>query len=195
MTTCSTCSATLGDRNRSGLCRSCVAKRNNADPSTRAKQIAAVKAHHADPAVKAGYAQRCAERNRNLSDAEREQRRAHGRWLAENVLTRADVRAKTLAPEVRARAGAARSATVLRDIPEAYRDEYRALCRSGNMSAPEAKAAILAQVKSDERARLAAMSPLERQMERLNAGAALVEVKPRRSAEHAMTLGGVVAYL
>lgn len=195
MTCCRTCETALGARNTSGFCRSCIAKRNNADPAMRAKQVAAVKAFHADPAVKAGYAQRRADRNRNLSDAEREQRRAHGRHQAAHVLSRPDVRAKILAPDARSRAGAARSATVLRDIPEAYRDEYRALCRSGNMSAPEAKAAILAQVKADERARLAAMTPLERQLEKVRQGAALVEVKPIRSAEHAMTLGGVVAYL
>jgi hypothetical protein len=55
--------------------------------------------------------------------------------------------AKCQAPEVRKRAGAKASATKLRDIPPAMRDEYKRLIRSKLIPAAEAKQIILDQFK------------------------------------------------
>ncbi len=62
--------------------------------------------------------------------------------------------------------------------PPARLDEYRRAAKS--MGAAEARRIIEAD-----------MTPFERQMARVAAGAKLIEVRPLRRAEHAYTLGGV----
>jgi hypothetical protein len=139
---CLCCSATLGPRNRSGLCRSCVAKRNNADPAIIARRAAAISARFADPAVREAASQRMRKVIAGLAPSEIERRREHGRRQVRNFLSRPEVVAKTLAPEVRARAGRSRSATVLAWCPPEWRDTYRGLTRKGR-PARVAKAMVL----------------------------------------------------
>ena len=130
-------------------CRSCQLAWLNSDPAIRLRQAEAVRAHHAKPEVKLANRERLrtmmAEKMQD--PAEQERRREHGRRQYRDFLSRPDVVAKTTSPEVRKRAGAKRSATVLRDIPPHLRDEYRALTRSGNVNAAEAKQIILDQFK------------------------------------------------
>ena len=76
-----------------------------------------------------------------------ERKREHGRRQFRDHLSRPDVVAKNQAPEVRKRAGAKASATKLRDIPPAMRDEYKRLIRSKLIPAAEAKQIILDQFK------------------------------------------------
>jgi len=92
----------------------------------------------------------------SMADPEQlERRREHGRWLRANVLTRPDVVAKTVSPEVNAKRAASLSATRMRDIPAAMRDEYRRLVVTKKVPAAEAKAIILDQWKKQIAARAA----------------------------------------
>lgn len=185
------CGTSLGLKNKSGLCRSCIAKRHNADPEMQARRKAAIQERFKDPAVRAAYARRIGEHVANMSDEERAARREHGRWMYRNYLSQPDVVAKTSSKDARRRAGISRSDTVLAWCPPAYREQYRALKASGAVKAAEAKVMILDQIKADERARLAAMTPFERQMEAVARGARIVAKPDLRKAAHDFTLGGV----
>lgn len=187
------CGKVLGSKNRSGYCRSCVAKKNNADPAIIAARKAGILRHHADPAVRAASAARLAAHLANMSDDERERRREHGRRMARDVLAKPEVRAVNRSPEVRKRAGAKRTATVLADIPAHLRDQYKALVRSDAARAAEARRIVLEDAAASERRRLAALSPLDRQIERLRNGATLHEKPVLRQADHAFTLGGIAS--
>ncbi len=71
------------------------------------------------------------------------------------------------------------------------RDEYLKLRRQN--PAAEAKRIIMDDLAASERRRLAAMTPFERQMEKVRNGARLVEKFTPRMADHAFTLGGVAS--
>lgn len=184
------CGNPIGPKNRSGLCRSCVAKRNNANPAVVAARLAGIRRHHADPAVKAASAARLAGYYANMSDEERDRRREHGRRMYREVLSQPEVRAKNRAPEVRKRAGEKRTATVLADIPPHLRDEYKRLVRTNNATAAEARRMVLEADAAKERRRLAAMTPFERQMDALARGATLTTKPVMRKADHAFSLTG-----
>jgi hypothetical protein len=198
--TCTTCPRELGPRNKSGLCRSCIAKRNNASPELQQRRKDAITAFHADPTVKAGYRERMRVRNRDLSDAEREKRREHGRRQYRDVLSRPDIQSRTQSAEARAKRGAAVSAAAYRDIPEGQRDEVRRLVRGGMATAAEARAIVAEAVALEkrraltaERERLAALPLVERQLERVRNGATVSDKPDLRPAGHAYTLGGVAS--
>jgi hypothetical protein len=76
-------------------------------------------------------------------------------------------------------------------------EEYRALRKK--IGAGEAKRLILADVAAKiaatEARRVDALTPLQRQLERLHAGAALIERPSFRRADHAFTLGGIASGL
>lgn len=82
-----------------------------------------------------------------------------------------------------------RRASQLAGIPQDRWDEYTGLAR--RMPAAEARRIILADIAATERRRLAAMTPFERQMDRLANGARLVEKPVLRRVEPNYTLGGV----
>lgn len=185
------CGATLGAKNKSGCCRSCVAKRNNADPEIQRRRREAVRAHHSDPVVKAGYRERMRIRNENRSDAEIARLVEHGKRQYREVLSRPDVQARTQSAEAKAKRGRSVSATRYRDVPPEHHDTVRRLVRSNLATAAEARAIVRDQVAATERRRLAAMTPFERQMDRLANGAQLVEKPVLRRAEPDFTLGGV----
>jgi hypothetical protein len=99
-------------------------------------------------------------------------------------------------PEANAAAAAKQSATLRRKREERLawcpldrRDEFHKL--SGVVGVKEAKRVILADLAALEKRRLAALTPLDRQLERVRNGARLVEVRPLPGREHAFTLGGV----
>ena len=149
------CGSTLSPKNRSGLCKSCNAVRLNADPAIAARREEMREAYFNRPGVREAYARRIEGHIRNMSDQERERRRAHGRRLAREVLSRPEVRAKAASPEARAQAGQARSATTLAWCPEYLRDFYRGLTRKG-IRAAAARARTLAE---HERLRRAELNP------------------------------------
>jgi hypothetical protein len=168
-----------------------LAKRQNADPAIAARQLAGIRRHFEDPANRAVNAARLRQHIATMSDAERERRREHGRRLAREVLMTPEHQAKCNSPEAKRKAGRSRTNTVLAWCPEAYRPEYRRLVLSNLVRAPEAKRIILDQVARDETRRVAAMTPHERQLERVRNGAKLVEKPDLRTAAPGYTLGGV----
>lgn len=142
---CSNCPATLGPKNKSGRCRACCARAMNADPEMQARRVAALAAYHATPEAKKGARRRMIAFNRNVPEDVRRRRSEHGRWLAANVLTRPDVRAKAQTPEARRQRGQSNTETRLGWCPPERRDEYRALVRT-NIGAAEARRIIEAEV-------------------------------------------------
>lgn len=168
--TCLDCPKSITPKSKTGRCVACSAKARWADPAHRA-------AHRAG--AKRGAAKRLA----NPAEAER-------------------LRAVMLAnrrtdPDVIARANASRDRTVMGWCPPEHRELNRHL-RARGVLLPERKALIAEQVAIEERraaaaeaARMAALSPLERQLAKVRAGARIVEVRPMRRADYAFTLGGV----
>lgn len=134
-------------------CKSCSAKFMATDPEVQRKRREGIARYHARPGVKLEYRERMRKAMEKVKadPVLMEKRREHGRWLRANVLTRPDVVEKTLAPETRAKRAKSLSSTRLRDIPAAYRDEYRRLVNSKKASASEAKAMIIEQFKRDMR--------------------------------------------
>ena len=188
--TCSDCPAAISAKSK-GRCRPCSMKRINSDPVLTAKREAAIAVYGASPKGRATSAANMRRYNLNLSPAERAARSERGKRTAREVLTRPDVMARSHGPEARRKAGLARTETVLGWCPPHLRDEYRRLLHKKHIPAAEARKMIETQIASDERARLAAMTPLDRQMEKLANGARLVtNVMPSRVAPD-FTLGGV----
>ncbi len=138
-------------------CRACQFAHMTGDRDIAARRLAAIKAHHAKPEVKLANRERLRlmMADKMQDPAEVERRREHGRRQYRDFLSRPDVMAKTLSPEVRKRASEKRTATMLRDIPASMRGEYLELVRSKNVNAAEAKAIILDQWKKQIAARAA----------------------------------------
>lgn len=146
MTRTCTCGAGLGPKNKTGNCRSCSARRLNSDPAIMVAREKARAAYFARPGVREGYAQRIGAYIRNMPPEERARRRAQGQWLAKNVLSRPEVRAASNSPEAKAKAGRARSDTVLAWCPPEMRDAYRELVRKNGLPADEARRIIEAEI-------------------------------------------------
>ena len=189
--TCSDCGNGISRQSKTGRCRSCALVRVNADPEIRARQRAAAKAYAAQPSVKAACAARLAAHVANMSDAERERRRARGRHIAATILHAEAVRARSNSREAKRKAGVARTNTVLAWCPPEYRQRYRDLKASQLMRASEARAMIEDEIAADRRRAWAAMSPLDRDLERMRNGAALVPTFRPTRVEPGFTLGGI----
>lgn len=132
-------------------CRSCAAKWMNSDPATHARRLQGIRAHYDDPDNRAKARKKVQDlTKRVMADPEMvERKREHGRRIYRDVLSRPDVRAKNLSPEVRAQAGRSRSDTVLAWCPPEYRDLYRELWRSRNASGAEARRMIEEMIARD----------------------------------------------
>lgn len=130
-------------------CRACQLAALNSDPAVKERRLARIREHYADPAVRFAARERVrALTARCMADPRIvESKREHGRRQWREHLSRPDVIAKNLSPEIRKRAGAKRTATVLRDIPSSLRAEYLQLVRSRKATAAEAKAIILDKFK------------------------------------------------
>lgn len=138
-------------------CKPCSAKHMATDPEIQRRRREGIQRYHQKPGVKLEYRERMRKAlAASMADPEQlERRREHGRWLRANVLTRPDVVAKTVSPEVNAKRAASLSATRMRDIPAAMRDEYRRLVVTKKVPAAEVKAIILDQWKKQIAARAA----------------------------------------
>jgi hypothetical protein len=169
------------------------------DPAIQARRIAASAAEIATPE---GRAKRSAGAHRRFSDpAEREKiGAARKRMMAArpDIVTLAaknltDWRAKN---DYDWQAHQRRLQDARRGVvPEGYWDEYQRLRKNVRLGAVEARRIVCAQAASDERQRLAALSPHERQMERVRNGAKLVEKPDFRTAAPGYTLGGVSSWM
>jgi len=129
-------------------CRSCLARRINADPELRRRRAEGIARHQARPGVKAAYRERMAEVSAAMwaDPAYVERRRAHGKRQAATVLARPDVIDAGRAPDVRARATATREETLLGWCPPEWRDHYRYLNRTKRIPAAEARKMIEAEI-------------------------------------------------
>lgn len=189
--TCSDCSAPVSKQAKTGRCRPCSLATTNADPAIKQRQREGSRAHAAKPEVKAALVLRLSTHVRTLSPQERERRSIQGRHIAATVLQTERVRSLSNSAEAKARAGAARTDTVLAWCPPEYRDRYRYLKQTKLLLAAEAKRVVLDEIATVERRRIAALTPLERQLERVRNGAKLITVQPRRSVDPDFTIGGV----
>jgi hypothetical protein len=182
---CLDCPAPLGRTNTSGRCRRCLPKVLASDPARRARQVAGIARHFACPKVREAAAKRL--RQYSADPALNEKRREIGkaRWRSGSL------KLPAVSPEQYAENGRKVTATRLAWCPPEWRDRYRALLRKNVAPAAECKAMILQEIAAAERARLAKLSPLDRQLERVRSGAKLIEVRPMPAKKYAFTLGGV----
>lgn len=188
---CSTgCGTGLGSKNTTGMCRACRGRAQFADPSFKTKQKIAVAEFNKRPEVRAARSARLVERNRNLSEAEKQRQRENGRMIAQKYLMTPEGKAISNSPEARRKKGATITATRYADIPAHLRDEVRRLNRQQHIPAAEARRMVLDQAEHAERRRIAALTPFERDMERIAKGAAIVEQFTPRKAEHAFSIVG-----
>lgn len=171
--TCSDCGAKVWAGNTNGRCRSCCAKRNNADPAIRAKLIRAAQ-HYAK-----GNRETLRERARRAAATKRANPELMAA-LAENM--RRNIQPKSCTPEAIARRdmverGRAISRAKLPWCPEEYKQEYHWLCDAKGLRAADAKRIILDKIEAEQRkarASIANLSPFERQERALQKGAQII---------------------
>lgn len=175
---CRICSATITHQSKTGRCRPCAARETALE--TRDVRRDRLLAHYAS------HPEARAKRARNIHIANMAARRnpetaaKFRAVLFENrkKLNDPGVREKWLAG--RAAAGKKRSETVMAWCPPEYRDEYRHLRYTKKIKAAEARALILAK-----------LSPFEKAMQRIRAGAS-ISIKPTiPDRSYDCTLGGV----
>ncbi|MGI4958203.1 MAG: hypothetical protein ACRYGI_11495 [Janthinobacterium lividum] len=159
----STCATPITRRATTGMCGKCAAKARWSDP---AKCEA-----HRQGAVRGAKA-------RLERPGERE------RMQQQILVARA-----ALTPDVYQRANATRDVNVMGWCPPQYR-KLNAALRHQNYLLAERKVMIGDLVVSEERRRIAALTPLERQLERVRNGATVSTKVPMGSRVHAMSLTG-----
>jgi hypothetical protein len=205
--TCRSCPTAISPRSRTGRCRTCAcndpavrarkgqltpeqrarraehARSLSRDPAIVAKRAAAAKVTHADAEVKARHRAACAKgAARRLADpVKRERMREIGLTYGAANLAAANT------PEARAMARSRIRNAHLAWCPEDLWPLNATLKANGYLLA-ERKEMVAAEVARRERQRIAALSPLERQLERLRAGARLVTVPVRRRGDPTLTL-------
>lgn len=141
------CGKQLSAQNVSGCCRSCVAKRINADPAIHERRVAGIRAKIAtDPKFRASLAQRAATMTERLSAEQIEARREHGRRQHRDVLSQPDIQARAQSPEARAKRGQSAQNTWLHWCPVDRRADYRMLVSHKGIPAAEARAIIEADI-------------------------------------------------
>lgn len=179
MPVCRDCSVSTSVQSRTGRCRKCSLAVTNADPEIKRRRREGIRARYTD----ADYAAR---RNAQLHRAHMAARRdpETARRLNQNIhiarqrLNDPDVRDKFLAS--RRDAGMKRSATCMAWCPPDKVEEYRRLTRSKRMHAEDAKRVILE-----------SLTPFEKQLAKVKAGASISEVIPfKRRADPDYSLTG-----
>lgn len=167
-----------------GHCRTCANAIGFADQDRMARHAAVMRAHNSDPALAAHRHEKAkktaATKKRNGTEVIGEIGRTIGRL---NIV-------HTHTPEAKAKRAASNRARWLGDIPVAYHGLYLEL-RGHKVPSTEARRMVFEQQAADEARRLAAMTPLERQIDRVRNGARVVEKFRPAAVEHAFTLGGV----
>jgi hypothetical protein len=136
------CGKPLGAKNKSGLCRSCVAKRINSDPEAAARRKAGLRKYYDERGGREAAAARIAAWNRNMPEEERQRRSAWGVRQYHTYLNTPETRALSSGPDARRRARIAQEEARLGWCPPELRDEYRRLTRSGQVAAAEARRMI-----------------------------------------------------
>ena len=175
---CSDCGTGITSQSKTGLCIPCGNRKRWADPEFRAKRAAGIKKKFADPLYMAKV--RANSRQIGLKYAKdeelQERRRAYGRYAYATFLSKPEVREKNR-QAVRERSAKTQRAKRMAWCPEKYWDDYRHLRKSKKLTAAEARQVILASIaaeKENERARIARLSPFERQELALKRGGQLI---------------------
>lgn len=138
------CGRPLGRQNQSGYCKHHAPQAmRSPEHNARIKEGWRRKLL-ADPEFLDTLRKRLARARQSPKNAEANRRRIIETRLWERALA-------ACTPEVRAKAGRNRSASMLAWCPEELRDEYRALLRRNDMNAASAKAAILEQHEANMR--------------------------------------------
>lgn len=176
--TCIACPAPVSTFSRTDRCRSCSAKHNRADPVMNANRLEALRAKKRTPECRA--VQRAARlkllEKRKDDPVFQSYLREQGRRLQADFVAHPDALKRRAIGS--ARASRRRAEQYMAWCPEDRRAEYQKFRRK--LGATEARRIIEAD-----------MTPFERQLARVRAGAALVSAfKPKRS-DHAFTLGGI----
>ncbi len=192
---CSDCSTAIGRRGKTGRCRLCALKAHNRNPEWQANRVAGLAVAMQDAGVRARHRDGCkrgaAKRMADPVKAEvlRELGRTYGPRNAPRLHT----------ADIRGRAGKSVQRFHLAWCPEEHWG-LNAKLKANGYRLPDRKRMIgdeiarLARVAgAEETARLAAMTPFERQMERVKNGAQLTTVPDTRPVAHNFTLGGVAS--
>lgn len=147
---CATCPNPITARSKSGMCRSCCARKIAlsmvGNPEIQAKRTESQKRFLADPEKRAKHVERLKLHHASMTDAEREKRRLWGVHLAETYLTRPDIVARRQAPETRAAIGRKQSERRLAWCPPERRGEYMGLLMNRHFPAAEARRIIEADI-------------------------------------------------
>ena len=198
---CQDCPASISPQSKTGRCRSCAMKAKHADPAWKAYHQSRVDAvastdeyrekrrlgglkRYADPAArKATSDARKAGFERNPELLERLRESAVTRLAAARDSSNFDWSAWYRECQAARRAW----------CPADRWEQYQKLRTTRGVGAEEAKRMILEDIAAAERKRLAAMTPHERNMERVRNGAALTIKPDLRKADPAFTLGGIAS--
>lgn len=194
--TCDACATGITEKNKSGKCRSCLMKARFADPEWKAMHVAALRA--ASGTVES-RAKKSAAGKRVYADPSKR-------------LVMSEAKKRAMAdPVKRANVAAAAKETLrkwhettdrdwsawhrdrhMQSVPWCPADRYdELLAMSKKVGRPEAERMMREDIEAKRRAADEAMSPFERQMARVAAGAQLIDKPDFRKAAHAYTLGGV----
>ncbi len=163
MPTCNECGGKRSDKSRSGLCRKCSCAKPM--PAAQRANIAAAVSNwwKAQPDDHPALV-RIREQGKQLGTI-------YGNDPVRRAMQRETIRRKHW-------------------VPDGY-EEYNRFLRVRHFSVAERKVMIAEKVRADEAKRQKALSPFERQMEKVRNGAKLVEEPAMPSRTYAMTLGGV----
>lgn len=136
------CGATIGRKNRSGLCRTCVIMSVNERTTSAERSARWHRTLYLRPQLREEMSARCARMRAVPGRMENARRK-----VVEGRLWEKGVAART--PEDFAKAGRARTETTIGWCPPELRDEYRRLVKVKHMTSAEARAVIMAQHERD----------------------------------------------
>jgi hypothetical protein len=140
---CSTCPKPIYDKSTTGQCKPCWLRDSNSDPELRRRRAETLRrlSNKGGPL----YHQKCKTLAKARDARDPEGLRERGRRLAENFSSHSEKR----------RVAHAKAMKNLRHkwLPEEFREQYKAMLRSGGYRAPEAKAIILEHVELQKQRR------------------------------------------
>lgn len=177
---CATCPKPISRGNKRGYCIKCLANL----PEEREKRRRYAGDRWNNPMFRARMSVKLSAgaKRRAADPVKGAKMREIGKERAKHLLS-PEVFAKSQRPEARAAAGAKTREFWLGWCPQEYRARYKYLTANMKIRAAEARRMVEDEIKADQRRKLAAMSPFERQMHALQNGATLYEAAPRATLD------------